>query len=84
MRHQATRGAVSPPIPRPSRASLRLEAAALERCRGQAREQGGGRYQTVISAAWPRQTITMVQPRSIGLKSVAASRGSTDGGAASS
>ena len=84
MRHQATRGAVSPPIPRPSRASLRLETAALERCRGQAREGGGGRYQTMISAALPQQTINMVQPRSVGLKSVATSRGRTDGGATSS
>jgi BrnA antitoxin of type II toxin-antitoxin system len=51
MRDQATRSALSPPIPLKSRVSLRLDAEVLEWFRGQAREQGGGQYQTMINAA---------------------------------
>ena len=82
MRHRATRGAVSPSTPRKSRASLRPDAEVLEWFRGQAREQGGGRCQTMSDAAL--SFCNMLQKRSIRLKSVAAPRESTDWGATSS
>jgi BrnA antitoxin of type II toxin-antitoxin system len=82
MRHWATRGAVSPPTPRKSRASLRLDAEVLEWFRGQACKQGGGRCQTMTDAAL--SFCNMSQKRSICLKSVATPRESMDWGATSS
>jgi hypothetical protein len=82
MRHRATRGAVSPPTPRKSRASLRLEAEVLEWCRGRACEQGGGRCRTMTDAAL--SCCNMSQQRSICLTSVATLRERIDWGATSS